>query len=1206
MCFAQDDSIAFQLILIGDAGSIDSLEARQFISRHIPPSAIPSAVVFLGNNIYPKGLPGPTNKSRKASEKILLNEMSMASGYGAIYFVPGNQDWKNGHHDGLRYLQNQQNFLDSINNHQVHTLPKDGCPGPEEVHLTDNIVLVILDTQWFLHPWDKPEGETSHCESKNAADVIVHLDDILNRNLGKRVIVAGHHPVYSYGPHGGVFTLNDHLFPFTEINKNLYIPLPIVGSLVPLYRKYIGNIQDNAHPQNKSLRHGLRDIMKQYPGTVYASGHEHGLQFIENDSVHYIVSGADSKPTVVKKKGFSKFAASEQGFVRMMIKRDGTSEVEYYSSRGKLYSEELPKVKTVEVDKFSNGKHDSLWVTTNASHQYEAGSFRRLLLGENYRSEWAQKLPLLAFDIGKEKGGLKIMQKGGGMETMSLRLRDSVGKEYFLRTVEKYPAKALPPAFRKTFIQSVKQDQVSAAHPYGALAIPTLADAAGIYHTNPRVVYAPDDPRWGPYRKDFHGQIMLFEERPDGNGKHMPSFGSPDKMISTRKVLEHMAADNDVQIDQRQVLKSRLFDMWIGDWDRHDDQWRWGEFDHQHTIIYRPIPRDRDQAFFVNEGLGPHRWRKRYLFPNLEGFDYKIRWAPGLMMTGRWFDRSFLNAMSEKEFLEAARELSVKMTDGVIDTALHQMPSGIYSLHGKEMAEKLKARRATLVNNANDYYQFLAREVDVVGSNKREWFEGEWQSNGNFKLQMFKRGNEGQRGALLYEREFLRHQTKEVDLYGLDGDDVFHFTGNSRHSMKVRIIGGNGIDELFNESIGPSKIYVYDYRNGIVKQGAKVHDQTSLDQHVNDYDRKWFEYGKVAPRNMVAYNIDDGVFLKLGFSTFAHGFRKKPYKSHHVFRGSYGLNTSSFSILYQGRFPQLVGQWSLELDADIRSPNYVNNFFGWGNESVFDTQITQRPDVYVTSPIDYYRLRLRDFRGEVKLSRKLGQWGYFKAGPAYQRGQIIDPAGTLYITEYAKTLSEPILGIPKDYFGVAESFGIDKRDNLSFTTRGIVLRESSRWMSGDTFFSSHNLSLTLYQSFRLPARVTLVFNAGAGHNTGQYQLFQAQTLDGEAEVRGYRKTRFYGDTKVYFNNEVRIKLGSLRTYLFPAAVGMHLFYDLGRVWYKDSTGIDSSTPTGKSDKWHKGYGGGLWFMPYDLTTFIAEVGHSEEGTLFYLRLGFLF
>ena len=68
-------------------------------------------------------------------------------------------------------------------------------------------------------------------------------------------------------------------------------------------------------------------------------------------------------------------------------------------------------------------------------------------------------------------------------------------------------------------------------------------------------------------------------------------------------MIENLIEDNDNRVDQNFVVRNRLFDMWIGDWDRHDDQWRWAEFKEDNGSIYRPIPRDRDQAFFINEGF---------------------------------------------------------------------------------------------------------------------------------------------------------------------------------------------------------------------------------------------------------------------------------------------------------------------------------------------------------------------------------------------------------------------------------------------------------------------------------------------------------------------------------------------------------------------------------------------------------------------------
>jgi hypothetical protein len=71
------------------------------------------------------------------------------------------------------------------------------------------------------------------------------------------------------------------------------------------------------------------------------------------------------------------------------------------------------------------------------------------------------------------------------------------------------------------------------------------------------LVYVPNDPRLGVYRKEFSDQIMLYESRPDGEGKDLDFFGNPDKMIGSAKLLEQLIKDNDNQVDQLFFLKSR-------------------------------------------------------------------------------------------------------------------------------------------------------------------------------------------------------------------------------------------------------------------------------------------------------------------------------------------------------------------------------------------------------------------------------------------------------------------------------------------------------------------------------------------------------------------------------------------------------------------------------------------------------------------------
>ena len=72
---------------------------------------------------------------------------------------------------------------------------------------------------------------------------------------------------------------------------------------------------------------------------------------------------------------------------------------------------------------------------------------------------------------------------------------------------------------------------------------------------------------------------------------------------STAKVIDKMITDSKDHVDQEAVLRSRLLDMMIGDWDRHFDQWEFGTRDTGVGKLYFPIPKDRDQAFFNSDGL---------------------------------------------------------------------------------------------------------------------------------------------------------------------------------------------------------------------------------------------------------------------------------------------------------------------------------------------------------------------------------------------------------------------------------------------------------------------------------------------------------------------------------------------------------------------------------------------------------------------------
>jgi hypothetical protein len=517
----------YTVFLAGDAGAATSPQAPRpaALTRQLEAAGPQGSVVFLGRYGEPGGPAGEDRRDPKGSPADMPSLEALRQLRGRLIFIPGNCDWENGRKDGWAGVHNREKFVERALDRGNVFMPDGGCPGPVEVPLNEQITLVVIDTQWWLHSWDKPD-ETSDCEAKEAAEVLMQLEDILERNRHKRVIVAGHHPLYSYGRPGGYSPARVHLFPLTDAHPNLYVPLPGIGSGYALYRRLLGRVQDIPHPRYRVQRNALLDILGKYPGVVYASGHDNASQYIRKGGVHYITSGT-AAPNAYLRRGEPDlhYGGAGGSFARLDYLEDGEVWLSFWSPAGDapLYREKIaagPVAPPVAAPGPGGYSGDSL-VTRRASDLYGAGKFKQRLLGGNYRPEWGQPVTLPVFDIGRAKGGLTILKRGGGMQTKSLRLLARDGRQYVLRSVDKTTQAVIPKALRGTLADDLLQDQISASHPYGALAVPDLARAAGVYAARPELVYVPDDPRLGKYQAQFANTVALLEERPEETaGEH--------------------------------------------------------------------------------------------------------------------------------------------------------------------------------------------------------------------------------------------------------------------------------------------------------------------------------------------------------------------------------------------------------------------------------------------------------------------------------------------------------------------------------------------------------------------------------------------------------------------------------------------------------------------------------------------------------------
>ena len=189
----------------------------------------------------------------------------------------------------------------------------------------------------------------------------------------------------------------------------------------------------------------------------------------------------------------------------------------------------------------------------------------------------------------------------GGQQTKGLALRGADGRDYTFRAIDKDPTSILPEELRDTWARGLVQDQIAASQPAAFLVVDELMDAAGILHTE---AAARRDAGRRAARRVPPGvrRARRADLRVPGRGPTQnPGFQGAVEILKHEEFYARMAAGPGDRPDARAFLKARLFDLMIGDWDRHRDQWRWAKFEDQ--AAWQPIPDDRDQAFSRYEGL---------------------------------------------------------------------------------------------------------------------------------------------------------------------------------------------------------------------------------------------------------------------------------------------------------------------------------------------------------------------------------------------------------------------------------------------------------------------------------------------------------------------------------------------------------------------------------------------------------------------------
>ncbi len=1199
-----DKDLHRRVFLVGDAGKSPlggMSTALATFKKHLQKGhSKEDFTIYLGDNIYPAGLPAKGNKGYAYAKNHLDAQIDAVKEFkGTPIFIPGNHDW---YADGLEGLARQEEYIEDALGKNTF-LPEEGCP-LKTVEISEAVELIIIDTQWYLENWNNNPTINDHCPIKTRTRFLAELEGELKKAQSKRVILAMHHPMFTNGLHGGFFSAGKHLYP-TQSN----IPLPILGSLVAQIRTQGGiSIQDRFNERYNELMKRLETLCSEYDNIVVASGHEHTLQYIEHNRIKQIVSGSGAKEAVVALNNDGLFAYGKQGFAQLYIFEDGSVWVEFYGEKqGEpqlLYRKEvLPKNR----DLFDTATLPNLFpVQTQASiysvDETEKSGFHELLLGERYRDLYSTPVTAQVATLDTLYGGLEIVREGGGHQTRSLRLRKADGRELNMRALRKSATQYLQTVlfqdsyieddYDKTFIEDMILDFYTAAHPYAFLVVPKLSDAAQVYHTNPKLYYIPKHAYLGDYNYDYGDELYIIEERPEENYTNERNFGYADDIESTHDIISKIREDEKYKIDEHSFIRARLFDMLLGDWDRHQDQWRWAQFDQDNgDKLFRPIPRDRDQVFSNFDGAILDVMRTLSGSSNqLQVYDATLDDVEWINKAGVKLDKVLIQQSGVDVWLAEAKFLKEQITQTVIDEAFANVPKAAQDQTLAEIKTAFEGRLQNIENIAKRYANYLNDLVILTGTDKDDYIEVVRSGNKKTTVKI-SRIIDGKKAEVIVDRTFDKDQTKELWIYALDDKDIIEVRGKANNPIFTRIIGGQDEDTYIIKNGRRIRVYDHKSKENTIQEnnGAKIQLTDIYKTNLFDFNKNIEKSGALTPS--IGFNPDDGLILGLQKITTKKGFHRNPFTTQHTIDAGYFFATNGFSLTYEGTFAHLYGDWNLKVGGRATSDSFTNNFFGIGNQTV-------NPDQ--ERSLDFNRVKTSIYSAHIGISKK-GNFGSDYGFQMVFEGIKLGESPNRFIENF-RPANVNTSFYDRQYFGGVEAnYRYESFDSRITPTRAMTFYTTAGVKTdiGDTknTFGYFNADLGFYNAISKDRRLVLKTDVRSQFRIGSdYLFYQAASIGGDSGLRGFRNERFTGKTALVSSADLRYAFREFKTKFLPLQFGVYIGGDLGRVW----------TPQETSRVWHNDYGGGLWVTAADAIQGNFNLFNSDEGLRFTFGFGLRF
>lgn len=800
----------------------------------------------------------------------------------------------------------------------------------------------------------------------------------------------------------------------------------------------------------------------------------------------------------------------------------------------------------------------------------EHGSFYKWAWGKHYSDLYYKPITAKVASLNSLYGGLSVYKQIPLLHSVILDDRNQQkyllkplgGSSSFLES-KFFRDVYRTEDFKDTYLNDFITEAYTIIHPYMFIVSESLAKSANLSSSNPDIFYIAECSG-----TDTIADGSLIENKLVGISQ-LPDVNNRKVISDEQELLDELHQNNHIQVDQQTYIRTRLFDMLIGDWNKVPENWYWIRSAEGDSVIYYPHVSDRSHAFSKVDGVLFKELLNMLGVGFISNYDKQLKNVEKINRLVYPLDIAVTQKSSQSAWLAEARKIKEQLTDNEIDRAFSKLPLEMQNKETDVLKENLKARKNDLENIARKYYIHMQNTPVITGTNGDDRFVIGHDNKKNLRIRIYDRQTDKQ----TFDKTYSSKNTKEIWVYSLEGNDVFE-VDKTRRRIPLLLIGGKGRNDYQIEHGRNVFVYESESQKERLKSLSTAKVVIPNDTSALNYDYQQLRHTKFAITPIGIYDSDLGLNLGTSFSYTIYGFRRAPYTRRHQISYDY---TNGFT--YQGIFPSYDEKKSLHVVAFIGSPAYFSNFFGFGNNT----------DGHKDEGKKFNRVNIHKYLFTPSLYYNITKDQTFNVYSSFESYKVKNPSDKdRYINQVYN--DDNSIFSRKYYIDLGATYEFNKKMNHFVSSLKFLLSTGWNVNVTDPKKNYAHINADIGINLKITDRITFAtLLKGKALFSDKYEFFQAATT----ELRGFRDNRFIGRQSFYQYSDIRLDMGTIKNPFTPLKYGVFAGIDHGRVWY----------PQEDSDKWHSSYGGGVWLTLLRKFTGKFSYFGSNDGSRFSFELG---